>query len=402
GNGVILQDDGTTGNAVQGNFIGTDATGGAALGNGLNGVSLLASGNTIGGATAGAGNVLSANARGIAGADLSSGLIAGNRIGTTASGAAALGNSDVGVRLDDSTGVTVGGSVPAARNVISGNGGNGLELNGGGQHLVRGNRIGTNAAGTAALPNAGNGIDVAGSAGNRVGGGAKTRNLISGNAVAGVFVHDPGSTGNRIASNFIGTDAKGTAALGNAKAGVQILDASGNTVGGPTKPAGNRIEFNRGRGIVIDDPDDPATENALRRNLLFHNGALGIDLGADGPDANDAHDADAGPNGHQNFPVIHLASTAHGRTEIHLTLSSTAKTAFVVELFSNTACDPSGFGEGQAFVVSKTITTDASGAATLAFSRFPAVPVGRFLTATATDPNGNTSELSRCLRVTDG
>jgi hypothetical protein len=215
-----------------------------------------------------------------------------------------------------------------------------------------------------------------------------------------VFVDGPDAGGNRIAGNFVGTDAKGTADLGNTRAGVQILDASDTTVGGPTKSAGNRIEFNGGRGVVIDDPNDPATGNAIHRNSIFRNGNLGIDLGADGPDANDRHDTDAGPNGHQNFPVIHSATTSGGRTALRLTLASRAKTDYVVELFSNATCDPSGFGEGQAFVVSRTVTTAADGTATLAFSRHPAIPVGRFLTATATDPSGNTSEFSRCLRVT--
>ncbi len=330
-------------------------------------------------------------------------VIQGNVVGTNPAGTAAIPNGAGGVVVQGGSDTTIGGGSPAQGNLVSGNTGPGVDLRGAATGTkVRDNLIGTNAAGTAAVSNTGNGIEIAGSTNNRIGSGAKTRNVVSGNGIAGVLVDGPGAGGNRIAGNFIGTDAKGTAALGNAKAGVQILDASGTMIGGPTTSAGNRIGFNGGRGIVIDDPNLPATGNAIHRNAIFHNGNLGIDLGADGRDADDGHDADAdaGPNRHQNFPVVHSASTSGGRTAIRLTLGSRARTAYVIELFSNTACDPSGFGEGQVFVVSRKVVTAADGTATLSFSRHPALPVGRFLTATATDPAGNTSEFSRCLRVT--
>src|SRR5207244_2060662 len=110
-------------------------------------------------------------------------------------------------------------------------------------------------------------------------------------------------------------------------------------------------------------------------------------------------DGDTGANDLQNFPVVTSATVSAGSTTIEGTLSSTQNTAFALEFFSNTASDPSGFGEGQTFLGSETLMTGASGSASFSFASPVTVAVGRFITVTATDPAGNTSEFSAGVKV---
>src|SRR5262249_41098629 len=147
------------------------------------------------------------------------------------------------------------------------------------------------------------------------------RNLISGNNFGGIVVANQGTTGNVIQGNFLGTDDTGTQALGNTGPGVRIVNGSGNTVGGTAPGAGNRIAFNSGGGVQINSNAGPG--NAVLGNAIFANGGLGIDLKNDGPTANDPLDADAGPNGGQNFPVLTAAVTGPAGTTVQGTLHST-------------------------------------------------------------------------------
>src|SRR5262245_6606422 len=174
-------------------------------------------------------------------------VIAGNHIGVNAAGTAAAPNGDAGVRVTEgATNVTVGGTAAADRNVISGNLGSGVVIDGSGgttNVLVRGNYIGTDAAGTAPIGNF-IAVWVTGSSGNTVGGAAAgTRNIISGND-RGVWIDGPAASNNVVAGNYIGTDASGTADLGNTGFGVAITGGSGNTVGGTYAGAGNVISGN--------------------------------------------------------------------------------------------------------------------------------------------------------------
>src|SRR5262249_35220591 len=134
-------------------------------------------------------------------------------------------------------------------------------------------------------------------------------------------------------------------------------------------------------------------------NSIFANRGLGIDLGDDGVTPNDPVDADTGPNGLQNYPVLNSPLSNAKRTTVNGTLNSAPNTTYRVEFFSNAACDSSGFGEGEAFLEAINVTTNPNGTASFNAQLSTLVPLGRSITATATDPSGNTSEFSRCVAV---
>lgn len=285
--GIGISGKGTSRNAIEGNYLGTNAAGTAALPNRAAGVQVYtgATSNTVGGTTAGARNVISGN--GLYGVVLAWGgtranRVEGNYIGTTASGTKALANTEAGVAIyGTATRNTVGGTTAGARNLISGNGAGVVISNKGTSgNVVEGNFIGTNRSGKAALPNAGDGVLIVGKASsNRIGGPTVgARNVISGNGIDGVGLHDAGVTGNLVEGNFIGTTAAGTAALPNKRNGVFIrLGATSNTIGGTTAGVANRIAYNKAHGVQIDGA---ATRgNRVERNSIFANGTrIGISL----------------------------------------------------------------------------------------------------------------------------
>ena len=155
GAGIWLQTNG--GNAVEGNFVGTDATGTIARPNGNAGIFITSGGNVIGGATPAARNLVSGNTSVgilISGAAASNNRVEGNFVGTTITGLAALPNTVAGVQVLGGSGNVIGGNTPAQRNLISGGGNNGVSLRSGAlNNLVQGNYIGVDVTGTAALPN---------------------------------------------------------------------------------------------------------------------------------------------------------------------------------------------------------------------------------------------------------
>ncbi|HEX8187619.1 MAG TPA: carboxypeptidase regulatory-like domain-containing protein [Pyrinomonadaceae bacterium] len=280
-------------------------------------------------------------------------------------------------------------------------GGHGIQLVSSGSNTITGNFIGTNAAGTAAQANAGSGVFIDASPNNDIGGTtAAERNVISGNAGHGVLIGGASSNGNRVRGNFIGTDLTGTAALGNSGSGVAIVGGNGHTVGGAAAGSGNLIAFNGGDGVTIGPA--AGTANRVLSNSIHANGTtaqhLGIDLDADGVSPNDPGDGDAGANNQQNFPSINSAASDGAATSVSGALNSGASTAFRVEFFSSAACDPGGNGEGAQLLGSADVTTDGNGDAAFNVS-LPNVAVGRVITATATDNLGSTSEFSACRAV---
>jgi hypothetical protein len=259
------------------------------------------------------------------------------------------------------------------------------------------NYLGTNAAGTAAL-GGGRGVTIGSATGNIIGGATVAeRNVISGNFNIGVQMFSNASA-NVVQGNFIGTDASGAFAVPNGK-GVQILEGShNNTVGGTAAGAGNRIAFNSGVGVDLP-LSVVGTGNAILGNSIFSNGGLGIDLNDDSVTANDACDADTGSNTLQNFPVITSVTAGVGSTTVQGTLNSVASTQYRIEFFANDACDPSGFGQGKTFLGSSDVMTDGSCNGSFDVILPVSVAPTDRITATATDPNNNTSEFSACAGV---
>lgn len=474
GNGIRIAGAGAVNNIVQGNYIGTDLSGLLARGNDANGVLLIGIDSmTLGGTVAGAGNLISAN--GGAGVRLESNTqnvqIQGNIIGTNINGSSALPNS-VGVRLEGSPDNIIGGTVQEARNLISGNTNQGVLINGTNSsgNVVRGNYIGTNAGGSAAIPNAvgvrifnapantiggtlsgarnvisgnsGDGIQIAfdpmtaGSLGdNRVEGNyigvnaagngalgnsgdgvevgqpdtfiggstASARNVISANGQNGIRLLDIGAivSDNRIRGNYIGTNAGGGGALGNGANGI-LIDNINNLIGGIGAGEGNVIANNAGAGVTFASTANK-NGSSIRGNRIFNNGGLGIDLPPTGFTPNDDLDADAGPNSTQNFPVLTSATSAGANYFITGTFNSTPLTGgFQLDFYANETCSvPTGGGEseGEVYLGSAQVTTDANGNASFTDIQVNNAPGKRFITATATSSVGSTSEFSLCVKA---
>jgi len=415
----------SSGTIVRGNVIGTNPAGTVGLGNGLSGVSIEgSSGNTLGGGAT-EHNLIAAN--GGAGVRITAGaagnVIRGNRIGTAASGNAALGNTGsgvvfdgagphvlgaagvgnvlsgngrsgveviasdsitieanvIGLGLDGTTdvgnafhGVTVTNAEAAVvvNNIISGNGLFGVYLFNNpaavGAHTIIGNRIGADAAGAVARPNDSGGIVIDKVDGNVIGGTSDAlRNVISGNGGAGLLLL--GSDSNTISGNRIGTAKDVVGELGNSGHGVVLTDKSSkNLIGGATIDHGNTIAFNatgaaaKAHGVEIQS----GTGNTVSHNSIFKNSGRSIDLNQDTITLNDSGgDADAGPNNLQNFPVI--VSRPQGPATVGQftwKLNSTPLKSFTIEFFADTDLDPSGSGEGRDFLGNQVIVNGVAAA----------------------------------------
>ncbi len=187
-------------------------------------------------------------------------------------------------------------------------------------------------------------------------------------------------------------------ALANANDGVEIT-SSGNAIGGTITGAGNLIAFNGANGVTVGSNDtDASTSNAVMGNSIYANGKLGIDLGNDGVTLNNS-EGHSGPNLFQDFPLLSSAITANGTTTITGSLSGTPGTTDRVEFFSNPAASSSGYGQGQTFLGFVSVPINSSGTASVSITLANAVTIGQFITTTATDPAGDTSEFSADLLV---
>jgi hypothetical protein len=413
GNGMagVYIANGSENVTVQGNLIGTNAGGSSAIAN-MRGVLVDESGNNqIGGTTSAARNIISGNTQQgvyLDGAGATENRVEGNYIGTNGAGSTALGNG-VGVQVSDGPGNIIGGTISGARNIISGNNGDGVQIDydvsgtgSVGDNVVAGNYIGTNAAGTSALPNNGDGVQV-GQPDTLVGGAsANARNLISGNAQNGVRLISIGDTpsNNRIFGNYIGVNATNSAALGNGQNGV-LIDNINNQIGGTSAGEGNVIANNGGAGVTFVNA---ANKNGsrIRGNSIFNNAALGIDLPPTGITANDALDPDAGPNDTQNFPVLTTATSAGANYFISGSLNSLASTTgFTLDFYANETCPAvGGETEGQVYLGSASnLPTNATGDLTFTDIVVNNAPGFRWITATATSSTGNTSEFSACIKA---
>jgi CSLREA domain-containing protein len=456
GSGIVVESGGKT--QILGNVIGLDVTGTAALGNQVDGVTVNTDLVII------RGNIVSANARdGVRIEGGWSDFLLGNYVGTNAAGTAELGNGGNGVNIVDSDEIDVGGLNPGEGNVISGNHLMGVNIDAASSAAeVLGNSIGTNAAGTAALGNLHSGIMVDG-ADHRIGSTDDgSRNLISGNGEAGIEIRGTAS-GIDVKNNYIGTDASGMNALGNdigivadsgaggvapVIGGAVIAPNQGNVISGNTEeglivynrtrvygnkigtdaafgPLGNgrngvlvkgsdnqigglnsvnTIANNGGHGVAVLTDTGGALHNVIQFNNTYENTGLGIAIDEDAVIPNDYLDADAGDNARQNYPVLKVAQAdlIAGTTTFQGELDSEPYTTYEIQFFSNAACDPSGYGEGQSMFSRITVTTDTQGHADFTDIAFSTSFIGgNIFTLTATDPAGNTSGFSNCVAMTE-
>ena len=292
-NGIQIGEAGTDGNTIAGNLIGTNAGGNAALGNQYGVIISGGSENVIGTNGDGVGdeverNVISGNSfRGIviSGTTTQGNIVAGNYIGTDASGTTTIANGGLGISLgapNNRIGVDSRDANPLGeRNVISGNAGCGIQIWGNGQgngNMIAGNYIGTDHRGQAVLGNGEYGVcvswgieNVIGTNGDGVDDGLEG-NVISGNVSGGILLAANARL-NFVAGNRIGTDATGAAPLGNLGAGVEVNDgAQANQIGG-SAASGNTIAYNSGAGVWI--PGNACTGNTIQANSIYSNVGLG-------------------------------------------------------------------------------------------------------------------------------
>jgi hypothetical protein len=330
GAGIFLR---SSGNTVTQNFLGTDGTGTAAAAN-LFGVLIAGANNTIGGSTSTARNVISGNANfgiDLVGSSSTGNLIEGNFIGTNAAGSAALANTFDGVAFISAAHNTIGGTATGAGNIISGNSRFGIFMFGTGStaNVLEGNSIGVNSTDTAALANADDGIALFGGAsGNTIGGTTgSAANVLSGNGRFGLLLSDSGTSGNLVEGNFIGTNRAGTSALANTSDGIEILSgASGNTVGGTASGAGNVVAANGRFGLVLGTTGTSA--NLVTGNFIGTNSTNATGLGNAASGVALVNGASANTIGGTTSATANVIS---GNTQLGLLLSDAGTTGNVVE-----------------------------------------------------------------------
>ena len=477
GIGVTAQVGGSaSNNTISGNYVGVNAAGSGGIANGADGILVnhadgggpaSATNNTIGGTTGttpegactGACNLVSgnvANGIGLWHGGVSGSHVYGNYVGVNVWGAASIANGNIGIEVNEAPNNVVGGTIPSARNIFSGNLGAGVFLTGAAAtgNVVQGNYIGTNSAGTARIGNAKMGIGVGaspnavGANSDRIGGTTGTTpggactgacNLISGNGSNGIFISGTESQGHIIDGNFIGTNAAGTGSIGNTLDGIGILNTPNTLIGGGTvydrnvisgngsngviivggASTGNRVQGNyigmgsngsimgnTASGVVVSS----ATDTAILSNGTAFNGLLGIDLDNNGtPNLNDPSDADGGANRLQNFPNVFAAKNIGGSTKIGGQFNGAPSTGFLLEFFYSDGCNagvPMNYGEGQTYIGSTHIGTDVFGNTAFGFVPSQQVAGGKYITATATRKVGTvpdeTSEFSQCILVNVG
>jgi len=266
---------------------------------------------------------------------------------------------------------------------------------------IEGNFIGTDAGGTQDKGN-GTGIEIQSAANFTVGGDTPAaRNLISGNGGSGIFARDSNVSGAQVEGNLIGTQKDGTSPLPNESSGVSFFNVgSSNSVGGVTAESANTIAYSGDAGVSIFGD---SSQVSVLRNSIFSNGSEGIRLSLTFP--NDNLDADTGPNGGQSSPIITSAKTSRKATTIAGTLHSKPNLTYTLRFFSNPpeGSDPQfAQYEGRTFKAQRdTVITDGSGNASFIFKLkgTEKIPKGQFVTATATASNGDTSMFSGGRKV---
>jgi S-layer homology domain len=403
---------------VEGCFLGSSPDGLLGYTGGA-GVSVLHPGSRVGGLTPAQRNLISLNAVGSY-VKIEEGVVQGNLIGTDISGIRQMpgtttGNA-AGITISQNDPVTIGGADPNAANVIAG-----MET---GIYLsspaatVQGNFIGVDAAQAGVISSGTSGISVAATSGSTIGGIGPGEGNVIGGFDYGLFI-DSSAAPTALYGNFIGTDTTATKNFGNRIMGI-FLSTSLQTIGGVGAGERNVIAFNGWVGILVTDF---AQLNPIRGNRIFNNGiggvgangvGLAIDLGnsstPSGQNPNDLGDADSAGiqfgNDFQNYPLITSAVPEGGGTRVIGTLNSLASTLFDLDFYSNPACRgrPRALLQAETYIGSTQVTTDGSGNASFNVLLPTPITAGSPVTASATGPEGHTSELWQeiIFRVTRG
>ena len=330
--------------------------------------------------------------------------IRGCFLGTDAAGMTQSANTTdvLGHGLSGASSIAIGGPAAADRNLIGGR----IFLERVDGASIEGNLLGTDATAASAIgafPNDAIFVNP-GATGTTI-----TANVVAGGTIEGVNVSPGGGGTVTIRGNWIGTDPNVTVRLGNPTSGIRIF-TSDVMVGGTGAGEGNVIAFNDGAGVFLyPQGAASAVRCAIRGNSIHSNHqnpqfgeSLGIDLGENsspqgGLTKNDLGDGDTGPNGLQNFPLITTAVPSGATTAITGRLNSAANTTYTIDFYSNAACvgRPQDLREGRTYLGATQVTTDASGNADIDAVVPVAIAAGESVTATATDPDGNTSEFSQ-------
>jgi CSLREA domain-containing protein len=412
-------------------------------------------GNVISG-NSGAGVLLKSSNPGYTGG---ANTVQGNFIGTDKDGMAPLGNGGAGVELDGSSDNEIGCEILEEANVISSNTGDGVEITGGASgNLVQGNFIGVAADGITALGNTGSGVEIytmptepQGASNNIIGVEtvrSELRNRFAGRASKSVASAKKAG-GNRLAGSTAEASAKRDAvktrkgwvaktvlsnrqtvrvrranlaaktstraAFKAAPVNKQLGGNRSDKLASVTPPpsltpppglnlGGNIIANNGVDGVKISNPLD--LNNLITENSIYANTGLGINLvgGVETDevtpnDADDQFDGDSGANNLQNFPLITdaAADTQTIKGVLHSSVDD-----FEIDVYLNDDCDlPSGHGEGKIYLGTTEASAGGNGEAPFTFnSPLLAFTAGQFITATARDFNGNTSEFSACFQAT--
>jgi hypothetical protein len=373
---------------------------------GGHGVSNDSPGARIGGLTPAARNLIS-----LAGpSDVAmtyGGVIQGNLVGTDISGTRGMPGTAAagfGISASGNSPITIGGTDPNAPNVIAGMD-VGISVSTSMATTVQGNFVGVDAAQAGLISSGTSGIKVFGSGVSTVGGsGPGEGNVIGGFDYGLVFE----GSATPLYGNFIGTDTTATKNFGNRIMGI-FLSTHSQVVGGIGAGQGNVIAFNGWVGILVTDF---AQENPIRGNRIFSNGlggvgangmGLAIDLAngstPSGQNPNDLGDADSVTiqfgNDFQNYPLITSAAPEGGGTRVIGTLNSLALTLFDLDFYSNPSCRglPRAPIQAENYIGTTQVTTDGSGNASFNVLLPNPIAAGAPVTASATGPEGNTSEL---------
>ncbi len=376
---------------------------GTAVGNGVVGIYLNSGYNTVG--KIGLGNVVGFN--GNAGIHVINGeynLIRGNYVGTDDTGAdfgngTASSHQSYGGIVVRSNYNTIGGSEPGMGNTIGHGTANGLIIDD--EHnLVRGNYIGTDAAGRN-LGNASKGILLEGN-NNIIGGGEPGQSNVIGFNTIGIYIW---GGDNKIQGNYIGTDAAG-ADLGNIDDGIFLSEATAtdNTIGQGKNAVipyltskANTIAFNaNGIGFNESGTSGAPVENTIRGNNIHDNDGLGIDLNLDGISANDVDDVDLDANATMNYPDVSRAFYRPGNNSLVVEYSVSSSDLYVpypltIDVY---LADDATSGEGRVHIGTDTYTTPGQQVGFEIDAASVSWDASDYVVLTATDTLGNTSEFS--------